>query len=83
MGEPFPGEKQPSAAKMTESGRRVVDGCWGVIRKATKETKLECIAWLGCCDINDPHIAKARALLQTDWGWMRMLLEIGTAAQSG
>jgi len=83
MGEPFPGEKQPSAAKMTESVRRAVDGCSGVIRKATKEAKPECIAWLSGCDISDPHIAKARALRQTDRGWMRMFLEIGTAAQSG
>ena len=67
MGEPFPGEKELPAAKMTEYGRRAVDRCWGVIRKAAKETNPNCIVWLTCCDINDPHIANSRALRETDW----------------
>ncbi len=67
MNEPFPGEKELSTGKMTEYGRRAVDRCWGVIRKAAKETNPHCIIWLTCCDINDPHIANSRALRETDW----------------
>ena len=67
MGEPFPDEKEPPAAKMTEYGRRAVDRCWGVIRKAAKDTNPHCLVWLPCCDINDTHIANSRALRETDW----------------
>jgi hypothetical protein len=67
MGEPFPGEQELPDAKMTEYGRRAVDRVWGVIRKAAKETKPDCIVWLTCCDIHDPHIAASRALKETDW----------------
>jgi len=67
MGEPFPGEQDLPAAKMTEYGRRAVDRAWGVIRKAAKETNPNCIVWLTCCDIHDPHIANSRALKETDW----------------
>jgi hypothetical protein len=67
MGEPFPGEKELPAGKMTEYGRRAVDRCWGVIRKAAKETNPNCIVWLTCCDVNDPHIMNSRALRETDW----------------
>lgn len=67
MGEPFPGEKELPAAKMTEYGRRAVDRCWGVIRKAAKDTNPNCIVWLTCADVNDPHIVNSRALRETDW----------------
>ena len=67
MNEPFPGEKELPAAKMTEYGRRAVDRAWGVIRKAAKETNPHCIVWLTCCDVNDPHIINSRALRETDW----------------
>ena len=67
MGEPFPGEPQLSSAQMTEYGRRAVERCWNVIRKAAKETNPECIVWLTCCDVNDPHIVNSRALRETDW----------------
>ena len=67
MGEPFPGEKELPAAKMTEYGRRAVDRCWETIRKAAKETNPNCIVWLTCCDIHDPHIVNSRALKETDW----------------
>ena len=66
-GEPFPGAELLSAAKMTEYGRRAVDRCWGTIRKAAKETNPNCIVWLTCCDVNDPHIADSRALRETNW----------------
>ena len=67
MGEPFPGEKELPDAKMTEYGRRAVDRAWGVIRKAAKETNPNCLVWLTCCDVNDPHIVNSRALRETDW----------------
>ena len=67
MNEPFPGEKELPAAKMTEYGRRAVDRAWGVIRKAAKETNPNCLVWLTCCDVNDPHIVNSRALRETDW----------------
>jgi hypothetical protein len=67
MKEPFPGEKELPSAKMTEYGRRAVDRCWGVIRRAAKETNPNCIVWLTCCDVNDPHIVNSRALRETDW----------------
>ena len=67
MGEPFPGEKQLPAAKMTEYGRRAVGRAWDAIRKAAKETNPNCIVWLTCCDVNDPHIVDSRALRETDW----------------
>ena len=67
MNEPFPGEKELPAAKMTEYGRRAVDRAWGVIRKAAKETNPHCLVWLTCCDVNDPHIINSRALRETDW----------------
>ncbi len=67
MGEPFPGAAALPAARMTEYGRRAVDRCWGVIRKAAKETRPNCIVWLTCADVNDPHIVNSRALRETDW----------------
>jgi hypothetical protein len=38
-----------------------------VIRKAAKETNPNCIVWLTCCDVNDPHVVNSRALRETDW----------------
>jgi hypothetical protein len=67
MNEPFPGEDKLTAAQMTAYGRKAVDRCWGTIRKAAKETNPDCLVWLTCCDINDPHIANSRALKETDW----------------
>lgn len=67
MGAPFPGESALSAEQMTEYGRRAVDRAWGVIRKAAKETNPDCIVWLTCSDIRDPHIVNSRALKETDW----------------
>ena len=34
---------------------------------AAKETNPNCIVWLTCCDVNDPHIVNSRALRETDW----------------
>ena len=67
MDEPFPGEQQLLAEKMTEYGRRAVERCWKTIYRAAKDTKPDCIVWLTCCDINDPHIVNSRALRETDW----------------
>lgn len=67
MGEPFPGENKITPAQMDEYGRKAVDRCWQTIRKAAKETNPNCIVWLTCCDIHDPHIANSRALKETDW----------------
>ncbi len=67
MNEPFPGEQQLTPAQMTEYGRRAVERCWNTIRRAAKETKPNCLVWLTCCDVNDPHIANSRALRETDW----------------
>ena len=67
MGEPFPGEQKISKEKVTEYGRRAVDRCWQTIRKAAKESDPNCIVWLTCCDVNDPHIINSRALKETDW----------------
>jgi len=78
MGEPFPGEQELPADKMTDYGRRAVARAWDVIRKAAKETKPDCIVWLTCCDVNDPHIANSRALRETDW----LLNEAGDLART-
>ncbi len=67
MGEPFPGEQELPAAKLTEFGRRAVDRCWQTIRRAAKETNPHCIVWLTCNDVNNPQIADSRALRETDW----------------
>ena len=67
MGEPFPGEQQLAPAQMTEYGRRAVERCWTTVRRAAKETNPNCIVWLTCCDVNDPHIVNSRALRETDW----------------
>ena len=67
MDEPFPGEDKLTAAQMTTYGRNAIDRCWVTIRKAAKETNPDCLVWLTCCDINDPHIANSRALKETDW----------------
>ena len=67
MGRPFPGEGRVSPEQMTEYGRRAVERCWITIRRAAKETKPDCIVWLTCCDVNDPHIANSRALREADW----------------
>ena len=79
MKEPFPGEQQLPEAKMVEYGRRAVDRCWGVIRNAAKETNPNCIVWLTCCDVNDPHIINSRALRETDW----LLNEAGDLKRTG
>ena len=67
MQEPFPGEDRLDAAQAVEFGRRAVDRCWETIRRAAKGANPECIVWLTCCDVNDPHIAASRALRETDW----------------
>ena len=67
MGEPFPGEDKISPAQMTEYGRKAVDRCWQTIRRAAKEANPDCIVWLTCCDVNDPHIVNSHALKETDW----------------
>ncbi len=67
MGEPFPGETQLPASRMTEYGRRAVDRCWATVRRAAKETNPNCIVWLTCCDVNDPHISNSSALREADW----------------
>ncbi|MFO1490957.1 MAG: hypothetical protein U1F77_11230 [Kiritimatiellia bacterium] len=79
MGEPFPGEDNLTPARMTGYGRKAVDRCWQTIRKAAKETNPDCLVWLTCCDINDPHIADSRALRETDW----LLNEAGDLARTG
>ena len=78
MGEPFPGESKITPAQMTDYGRKAVDRCWQTIRKAAKETNPDCLVWLTCCDINDPHIANSRALKETDW----LLNEAGDSART-
>ena len=67
MGEPFPGEQALSTAKEVEFGRRAIERCWRTIRKAAKETNPNCIVWLTCCDVNDPHIVSSSALRECDW----------------
>ena len=67
MNEPFPGEKELPAAKMTEYGRRAVGRCWDAIRRSAKKANPSCIVWLTCCDVNDPHIVNSAALRETDW----------------
>jgi hexosaminidase len=67
MGEPFPGGSRLPAAKMTEYGRRAVGRCWDTVRRAAKAANPDCIVWLTCCDVNDPHIVNSRALRETDW----------------
>ncbi len=67
MGEPFPGEQQVTPGRLTEYGRRAVERCWTAIRRAAKEANPNCIVWLTCCDVNDPHIMNSRALRETDW----------------
>jgi alpha-L-fucosidase len=78
MGAPFPGEAALTPDQMTEYGRRAVERCWTTIRRAAKETKPNCIVWLTCCDVNDPHIANSRALRETDW----LLNEAGDLART-
>lgn len=67
MGSPFPGEQKIAPEQMTEYGRKAVDRCWQTIRRAAKEANPNCIVWLTCCDVNDPHIVNSRALKETDW----------------
>jgi hypothetical protein len=67
MGNPFPGEDKITPEQNVEYGRKAVDRCWQTIRKAAKETNPNCIVWLTCCDVNDPHIINSRALKETDW----------------
>ncbi|MDD4871784.1 MAG: hypothetical protein PHR77_14600 [Kiritimatiellae bacterium] len=67
MGTPFPGEDKITPEQNIEYGRRAVDRCWQTIRKAAKETNPNCLVWLTCCDVNDPHIINSRALKETDW----------------
>lgn len=65
--ETFPGEDKITPAQMTAYGRLAVDRAWQTIRKAAKATNPDCLVWLTCCDVNDPHIADSRALKETDW----------------
>lgn len=67
MGEAFPGEQGLAGAKATEFGRRAVERCWKTIRRAAKESNPNCIVWLTCCDVNDPHIVNSSALRECDW----------------
>jgi hypothetical protein len=67
MSAAFPGEDRLDAAQAVEFGRRAVDRCWETIRRAAKRANPDCIVWLTCCDVNDPHIVNSRALRETDW----------------
>ena len=57
----------PRRCRRAAAGHRPGDRARGVIPKAAKETNPNCIVWLTCCDIHDPHIANSRALQETDW----------------
>lgn len=67
MGEPFPGEDKLTEQQDLQYSRKAIDRCWKTIRKAAKESNPQCIVWLTCNSVKDPHVVNSDLFREIDW----------------
>lgn len=67
MDEPFPGVENLSKEDYNTYSRLAIERTWEVIHKAAKETNPNCIIWLTCFDITNPHYVNSKMFKEVDW----------------
>jgi len=66
-GEVFPGEDKLTKERDLAYGRKAIDRCWKIIRKAAKDANPKCIVWLTSNQMNHPHVVHSDMYKEADW----------------
>jgi hypothetical protein len=67
MGEPFPGKNRMTPEIELDFRRKAIERAWQRIKKATKQTREDCIIWLTAYEVNSPEYTGTSLLKEVDW----------------
>lgn len=67
LGKPFPGIDEITPEIELDFRRKAIDRAWQQIKKATKETKPDCIIWLTAYEVDSKEYEGSALLKEVDW----------------